>query len=156
MTSIQDGMLIHPVPPFQKPRVENNPSARPESSAELRPGRDGVVLGAGEYAELFYMRIGRLSFRQRWIDRQVSPSLTAAVGLLLALGGFMLGFVVGRMESGHGSFSFLWSVGDRVLGYGLGRGENALRVPDAVSVPVSVLGSELYGTSSVWEYQGLV
>jgi hypothetical protein len=55
---------------------------------------DGVVVD--EYAELFYMRLGRLNFRQRWIDREVSPSLTAVVALLIALGGFLLGFVVGR------------------------------------------------------------
>jgi hypothetical protein len=79
---------------FSTKRVENKPSARPKSSTELHPNLDGVVVD--EYAELFYMRLGRLNFRQRWIDREVSPSLTAVVALLIALGGFLLGFVVGR------------------------------------------------------------
>ena len=41
------------------------------------------------------MRIGGFSFRQRSINRAVSPSLTAVAVLMIALGGFMLGFVMG-------------------------------------------------------------
>ena len=144
-------MLIHPgFALSKKHRVENKPSVRPDMSVELRPNWNGVV---GErYGELFYMRIGRLSFRQRWIDREVSPSLTAVVVLLIALGGFMLGFVLGRLEGGF--FSFLWSLGVGGLGSGIGKEGDAVSMPVAISVPVSVLGSELYGSSSVWwEYQ---
>src|SRR5690242_14383097 len=96
-------------------RVEKNkPSARPASSVELRPNRAGVV---DEYAELFYMRIGRFSFRQRWIDREVSSSLTAAVVLVIALGGFVLGFVAGRWPDGS-PFSVYLSPGVGGLGSG--------------------------------------
>ena len=46
-----------------------------------------------EVAELFYLRIGTLRLRQRWIDREVSPSLTAGVALGIAAGGFVLGYL---------------------------------------------------------------
>ncbi|KAK4148533.1 hypothetical protein C8A00DRAFT_19649, partial [Chaetomidium leptoderma] len=107
---------------------KNKPSARPASSVELRPNRAGVV---DEYAELFYMRVGRFSFRQRWVDREVSPSLTAAAVLLIALGGFVLGFVAGRWLDGS-LFSLHLSPG--VGGLGPGTGEVEAVVPTVVSV----------------------
>jgi hypothetical protein len=120
---------------FSLIRVENKPSARPDSSTELRPTPDGLVVD--EYAELFYMRLGRLSFRQRWIKREVSPSLTAVVALLIALGGFLLGFVVGRLD-GVPFAPFAWYQGVGVLGHGVTKNES-VPMPLAVAVPVSVL-----------------
>ncbi|KAM7209317.1 hypothetical protein V8F20_000367 [Naviculisporaceae sp. PSN 640] len=39
------------------------------------------------------MRIGKFSLRQRWIDREVSPSLTFAVASLISISGFILGLL---------------------------------------------------------------
>jgi hypothetical protein len=89
------------------------------------------------------MRVGRLSFRQRWIDREVSPSLTAVAVLLIALGGFVLGFVAGSTDV----VSFPLYAGVGGLASGLGDGEVALSMPMAVSVPVSVFGCELQGAA---------
>ncbi len=47
-------------------------------------------------AELFYMRIGTLRLRQRWLDREISASLTAAVSLGIAMGGFVAGVLCSR------------------------------------------------------------
>jgi hypothetical protein len=70
----------------------------PRTSRELKPSLSGVV----EKAEIFYMRIGTLRLRQRWIDQEVSPSLTLVVGLGIAAGGFLVGFwtskLLGTME----------------------------------------------------------
>lgn len=49
-----------------------------------------------ECDEIFFMRIGVLRLRQRWVGREVSPSLTAAVAAVLVGGGFVLGGLVGR------------------------------------------------------------
>jgi hypothetical protein len=125
---------------WRQNRVENKPSERPASSAELRPGWDGVV---DEYAELFYMRVGRFSFRQRWIDREVSPSLTAVAVLLIAFGGFVLGFVLGFVAGRADVLSFPLYAGGGGLASGLGEDEV---VSMAVSVPVSVFGCELRAT----------
>ncbi|KAK1974726.1 hypothetical protein LZ30DRAFT_607303 [Colletotrichum cereale] len=46
--------------------------------------------------EIFHMRIGRFRFRQRWIDREVSESLTVAVGFCIAAGGFVAGLAASR------------------------------------------------------------
>jgi len=43
------------------------------------------------------MRLGVLRLRQRWVDREVSPSLTRAVMAALVGGGFVAGFVCSRM-----------------------------------------------------------
>ncbi|GAB1311093.1 hypothetical protein MFIFM68171_01303 [Madurella fahalii] len=100
--------------------VEKQPSARPSSSAELVPDASGVV--ADEYAELFYMRVGRFRLRQRWINREVSPSLTAAVVLLVATAGFVLGFAAARYWDGPGIASLL---GGGAAGLGLGEAGEA-------------------------------
>ncbi|KAK5658699.1 hypothetical protein OQA88_1508 [Cercophora sp. LCS_1] len=71
--------------------VEKKPTKRP--STQLRPDLNGVVDGA---EELFYMRLGVLRLRQRWIDREVSSSLTVAVALGIAAGGFVAGVLVSR------------------------------------------------------------
>jgi len=42
------------------------------------------------------MKIGVLRLRQRWIDREVSPSLTAAVAVGLVGCGFVLGVLASR------------------------------------------------------------
>ena len=87
------------------------------------------------------MRIGRFSFRQRWIDREVSPSLTAVAVLLIALGGFMLGFVAGRWME-RISFSLPWALGVGGLGIGEGK-EGAAGKPlgATLSVPRSAFTS---------------
>lgn len=72
-------------------RVEKKKTSR--TSTELKPSLAGVV----EVVELFYMRIGTLRFRQRWVDREVSPSLTASVALGIAAGGFLLGYVTSSL-----------------------------------------------------------
>lgn len=56
------------------------------------------------------MRIGKFSFRQRWIDREVSPSLTYAVGMFLVSLGFVVGVLVGR-GGWDLSWSWFWSWG---------------------------------------------
>ncbi len=85
------------------------------------------------------MRIGRFSFRQRWIDREVSPSLTAVAVLLIALGGFRLGFVAGRWMD-RVSFSLPCELGVGGLGIGEGKiGFVGVPLPGAtISVPDSV------------------
>ncbi len=88
------------------------------------------------------MRIGTLSFRQRWIDREVSPSLTAVAVLLIALGGFIAGVVVGRwLEPVSFSFS----------GY-LGHLDGGLDVGQAqvdVGVSLSPLGGHDHLTGGI-------
>lgn len=73
-------------------RVEKKPAPRPESSTELKADGRGVV----ECDEIFFMRIGVLRLRQRWVGRGVSPSLTAAVAGVLVGGGFVVGVLAGR------------------------------------------------------------
>ena len=58
-------------------------------STELKPDFHGVV----ERAEMFYMRIGSFRLRQRWIDREISQSLTATAAFSIAVGGFVVGFL---------------------------------------------------------------
>lgn len=48
------------------------------------------------------MRIGKFSFRQRWIDREVSPSLTFAVASFIGI----LGFIFGLLAAWYGPW--LW------------------------------------------------
>ncbi|KAK4161975.1 hypothetical protein QBC43DRAFT_216548, partial [Cladorrhinum sp. PSN259] len=80
--------------------VEEKRSARPTTSAELKPDWFGVVQSGPdeqrERSELFYMRIGELRFRQAWIEREVSRSLTLAVMLAIGLAGFLVGVGVSR------------------------------------------------------------
>jgi hypothetical protein len=101
------------------------------------------------------MRVGRFSFRQRWIDREVSPSLTAAVVFFIAMGGFVLGFGTVRwLDDGFGF--------GRCLASSLGDGgevSGAVSVPFSVNIPVLglVLGSELRnGTAGLREHMWLV
>lgn len=51
-------------------------------------------MGVGK-EELLYMRLGVLRLRQRWVDREVSESLTVVVGLGLMMSGFVMGVVAG-------------------------------------------------------------
>lgn len=53
--------------------------------------------GDTDVDEMFHMRLGKFSFRQRWIDREISPSLTAAVMFSIAAGGFVAGFAASRL-----------------------------------------------------------
>lgn len=73
-------------------RVEKKPAPRPESSTELKADGRGVV----ECDEIFFMRIGVLRLRQRWVGMEVSPLLTAAVAGVLVGGGFVVGVLAGR------------------------------------------------------------
>lgn len=47
--------------------------------------------------ELFFMRIGTLRLRQRWLDREVSPSLTGAAVVGIAAAGLVAGFMASRV-----------------------------------------------------------
>lgn len=49
-----------------------------------------------ERKEMFYMRIGQMSFRQNWVEREVSSLLTLTVCLLILALGILIGFVVGK------------------------------------------------------------
>ncbi|KAL0936525.1 uncharacterized protein CTRU02_208740 [Colletotrichum truncatum] len=64
----------------------------PRESKQLKPNYRGIV----DVEEMFHMRVGRLRFRKRWIDHDVSPSLTAAVMFSIAMGGFIAGFAASR------------------------------------------------------------
>ncbi|GKT89734.1 hypothetical protein Ct61P_07584 [Colletotrichum tofieldiae] len=61
-------------------------------SMRAKPNWQGDV----DVEEMFHMRLGKFSFRQRWIDREVSESLTMVVGLCIAAGGFVAGFAASR------------------------------------------------------------
>ncbi|KAK0729328.1 hypothetical protein B0T21DRAFT_210526 [Apiosordaria backusii] len=96
-------------------RVEEKPTARPRESIELIPDLFGVVYGYHHEQqqqqhqekngkvmtretrkEMFYMRIGQMSFRQNWVEREVSSSLTLTVCLLILALGVFIGFVAGK------------------------------------------------------------
>ncbi|TLS24743.1 hypothetical protein PpBr36_08957 [Pyricularia pennisetigena] len=74
--------------------VEQEETPRPPSSIELPrpPGR--LVEGATVSTELYHMRIGRLRLGRRWIERDVSASLTATAVAAVAAAGFALGLLV--------------------------------------------------------------
>ncbi|KAJ0311954.1 hypothetical protein COL516b_001017 [Colletotrichum fioriniae] len=61
-------------------------------SMRVKPNWKGEV----DVKEMFHMRLGKFSFRQRWIDREVSESLTVAIGVSLVVGGFVTGFAASR------------------------------------------------------------
>jgi len=73
-------------------KKQKRPTSR-RPGEELRLDAQGVV----DKKELFFMRIGTLRLRQRWIDREISPSLTGAVALGIAIGGFALGVLSTRL-----------------------------------------------------------
>lgn len=52
--------------------------------------------------EMFYMRIGTFRLRQNWLDREVSPSLTAAVAFGIAAAGFAAGLLTSRLLTVYG------------------------------------------------------
>lgn len=66
-------------------RVEKKQVRR--ESTELKLNLMGEVF----VEELFFMRLGRMSFRQNWLDREVSPSLTVAVMLGIGIAGLLAG-----------------------------------------------------------------
>jgi hypothetical protein len=51
--------------------------------------------GVIEVFDVCYIRMGTFSFRQRWIQREVSDSLTAVVALGILGLGIAVGFVCG-------------------------------------------------------------
>ncbi|KAK1597919.1 uncharacterized protein LY79DRAFT_666267 [Colletotrichum navitas] len=61
-------------------------------STRVKPNWRGEV----DVEEIFHMRIGRFRFRQRWIEREVSESLTAAVAFCIAVGGFVAGLAASQ------------------------------------------------------------
>ncbi|KAK1776167.1 hypothetical protein QBC45DRAFT_381802 [Copromyces sp. CBS 386.78] len=96
--------------------VEKKQQPRPQSSTQLRLNSSTRSVTVNE---LFYLRLGTLRFRQRWLDRDVSPSLTAAVALLIGFVGFLCGVAVSSLWSWSWSLSWswtwLWLVWDGVL-----------------------------------------
>lgn len=56
------------------------------------------------------MRVGRFRLRQRWIDREVSRSLTGAVMVLIWVAGFVLGFGVATL-GGQGGCELAMGMG---------------------------------------------
>ncbi|CAM1507108.1 Fc.00g067490.m01.CDS01 [Cosmosporella sp. VM-42] len=71
--------------------VEKKKTSR--ESTELKPNFSGEVC----VEELFFMRIGVISFRQKWLDREVSSSLTATVMFGIGVAGFLAGFMSSRL-----------------------------------------------------------
>ncbi|SPN97154.1 uncharacterized protein DNG_00670 [Cephalotrichum gorgonifer] len=65
------------------------------ASPDLQADGSGVVDN-----ELFRMKIGKLRLRQKWIEREVSPSLTAAAVCAIALAGFLVGVSATRVWDG--------------------------------------------------------
>jgi hypothetical protein len=51
--------------------------------------------GVTEVFDVCYIRMGTFSFRQKWIEREISESLTAVVGLGVLGVGIIVGFVCG-------------------------------------------------------------
>jgi hypothetical protein len=82
-------------------RVENKQTAR--ESTELRPNMAGEV----SVEELFFMRLTTMRFRQNWLQREVSGSLTASVMLVIGAAGFILGFLSSRLVDSSGNLSVL-------------------------------------------------
>lgn len=80
-------------------RVEKKQTAR--ASTELRPNGVGEVC----VEELFFMRLGTIRFRQNWLQREVSGSLTASVMLVIGVAGFVIGIVSSRLVESLGSRS---------------------------------------------------
>lgn len=88
---------------IKKNRVEkkSQPQKRPSSSTQLHlnPSTRSVTVD-----ELFHLRLGTLRLRQRWLDRDVSPSLTAAIAVFIGVVGFLCGVLV----SSFWSWSWCW------------------------------------------------
>ncbi|KAI5466754.1 hypothetical protein BGZ63DRAFT_430125 [Mariannaea sp. PMI_226] len=76
--------------------VEKKQTAR--KSTELRPNLAGEV----SVEELFFMRLGTMKFRQKWLQREVSASLTVSVMLVIGAAGFILGFASSRFFDSWG------------------------------------------------------
>ncbi|EAA34935.2 hypothetical protein GE21DRAFT_1108 [Neurospora crassa] len=86
--------------------VENKtPQKRPPSSTQLHLNSSTHSVTVDE---LFHLRLGRLRLHQRWLDHDVSPSLTAAVAVLIGMGGFLCGVLVSS-ASCCCCFSWPWS-----------------------------------------------
>ncbi|KAJ2903317.1 hypothetical protein MKZ38_010068 [Zalerion maritima] len=67
---------------------------KPRKSPELKVAEDGTAM---DKEELFHMRLGRLKLRQKWIDREISSSLTLSVMIGLVVLGFISGFLTAKM-----------------------------------------------------------
>lgn len=66
-------------------RVEKKQARRESTELKLN------LVGEVTVEELFFLRLGRLSFRQSWLDREVSPSLTVVVMLGIGMVGLLAG-----------------------------------------------------------------
>ncbi|PKS10629.1 hypothetical protein jhhlp_002384 [Lomentospora prolificans] len=83
--------------------AESKQSQRP--SPALDPDAHGNV-----DSELFHAHIGTIQLRQRWHEREISPSLTLAVMLALASGGFFMGIFAPYLMALMPEFELPWAV----------------------------------------------
>ncbi|ELQ34151.1 hypothetical protein OOU_Y34scaffold00793g33 [Pyricularia oryzae Y34] len=67
--------------------VEQEETPRPPSSIELPRPPGPLAEGATVSTELYHMRVGRLRLGRRWLERDVSASLTAAAVAAVAVAG---------------------------------------------------------------------
>jgi hypothetical protein len=58
--------------------------------------------GVTEVFDVCYIRMGTFSFRQKWIEREISESLTAAVALGILSLGIVVGFICGWATANPG------------------------------------------------------
>jgi hypothetical protein len=58
--------------------------------------------GVTEVFDVCYIRMGTFSFRQKWIEREVSDSLTAVVALGVLGLGIIVGFICGWATANSG------------------------------------------------------
>jgi hypothetical protein len=121
--------------------------------SEHRVGMEEVVLkekGKVEVFERVVVRLGRLRFRQSWLEREVSGSLTLAVmgicvlvGVLVGVGGGWVarggeGGSVGDLGSvmeGARNWSEHWQYGDQIqkgLGWSMERDDIFVGIPSVV------------------------
>ena len=60
--------------------------------------------GVTEVFDVCYIRVGTFSFRQKWIEREISESLTAAVALAILSLGIVVGFICGWATAYSGRY----------------------------------------------------
>ena len=68
---------------------------------------DKTCEGVTEVFDVCYIRMGTFSFRQRWIQRETSESLTATVTLGVLGLGFIMGFVCGWVTANSRQYHFV-------------------------------------------------
>jgi hypothetical protein len=65
---------------------------------------DKTCGGVTEVFDVCYIRMGTFSFRQKWIQREVSESLTAVVAFGVLGLGIVVGFVCGWHSANSGRY----------------------------------------------------